>query len=191
MTVASGDYLALAMRGAEGKSTTSTGPTSYNEEQDTSTSGSGAQQAHCSVALSSQGLTSITSEDPGVFTMSRSDGWSAFTILVAEAVSGAGSSSPAVIARSFTVDAVTLEGKAEVSPAATVRSFTVDAVTVAGKAEVSPAVTARSFVVDGVTVEGKAEVFPSAITQSFTVDAVTTTNSDVGGGLLAFFGSFT
>ena len=89
------------------------------------------------------------------------------------ASSGAGSSSPDVIARSFTVDDATVEGVGVISPAVTARVFTVDAPTLAGKAEVSPAVTARSFTVDAPTLVGQAVQTAPLIARLFTVDGVT------------------
>lgn len=81
--VALGDYLALAFTCLEGKTRTFTPPTNYGEEWDHANSGAGSQIDHESQSMASRELTAITSEDPGTFTASASDGWAASTILVA------------------------------------------------------------------------------------------------------------
>ncbi len=90
---------------------------------------------------------------------------------------GAGSASPAVIARSFTVDAVTQTGPGNITPAVTARSFTVDAVTLLGQTSVRPAVIARNFTVDAPTLTGPGNITPATIARLFTVDAVTVSGS--------------
>ncbi len=82
-TVSLADYLALVFTCLEGKTRTFTPPSGYNEEWDHGNSGSGSQVAHESQSMASQGLTGITSEDPGTFLSSAGDGWAAFTLLVA------------------------------------------------------------------------------------------------------------
>ncbi len=82
-TVSSADYLALVYSSIEGKSRTHTPPTNYTEESDIGNSGAGSQVLHASGSVASRELTSITAEDPGTFTASATDGWAAFTILVA------------------------------------------------------------------------------------------------------------
>lgn len=85
-TVAEDDYLVLAFTCIEGKTRTFTPPSGYNEEWDHANSGAGAQTGHESQSLATLPITAATSEDPGTFTASASDGWAAFTILVAPAL---------------------------------------------------------------------------------------------------------
>ncbi len=96
-----------------------------------------------------------------------------FTVDAVTAVPGAPTVEPAVIAQAFTVDDVTVSSGVVVEPANTARSFTVDAVTAVGHTTVRPATTARSFTVDAATPVGKAVTTPAVTARSFTVDAVT------------------
>ncbi len=82
------DYLALAIASQRRGDATYTPPSGYVEESDIANSSS-------SIASSSQSVASLeftaTSEDPGIFTSTRSEPWAAFTIIVAPpavAVSG-------------------------------------------------------------------------------------------------------
>ncbi len=88
---------------------------------------------------------------------------------------GAGSASPAAIARSFTVDAVTQTGPGNITPATTARSFTVDAVTLLGQTSVRPAAIVRSFTVDAPTIQGPGNITPATTARLFTVDLPTLT----------------
>ena len=84
-TVASGDYLALAWAGQEGKSTTRyTAPPDYPERGDIGTAGSGSAVTHGGVTMATQELVGVTSEAPDDFVSSVSDGFSAGLILIAE-----------------------------------------------------------------------------------------------------------
>ncbi len=102
-------------------------------------------------------------------------------ILLTDDAGGAGSASPAVIARSFTVDAVTQTGPGNITPATTVRAFTVDDVTLLGQTSVRPDAIARSFTVDAPTFTGPGNITPGAIVRAFTVDAVTTDSGSTAG----------
>ena len=85
-TVASGDYLALAWAGQEGKATSRyTAPTDYTERGDIGTAGSGPASGHGGVTIATQELTGVTSEAPDDFVSSVSDGFSAGLILIAAA----------------------------------------------------------------------------------------------------------
>jgi len=92
----------------------------------------------------------------------------------------AGTATPAVISRSFTVETASPVGPAVATPAATARSFTVENVTPVGAGVVAPAAVARTFAVNQATTVGGAAVNPGAVTRVFTVDAVTTSNTDGG-----------
>lgn len=102
-------------------------------------------------------------------------GFGAISELPISALPGAGDGSatvsPAVIARSVTIPAVTVKGGAVTTPAVTARVATVPAVVVKGAAKAQPAVIARSATVDAPTVKGGAVLTPSVIARSATVPA--------------------
>ena len=83
-TVTSGDYLALAFMGMQGKRGPNTGPTNYTERIDHYTTGGGPAGNHCGLGVSTRELTGITSENPGVFTTNQGDTWVAGMLLIAE-----------------------------------------------------------------------------------------------------------
>ena len=87
-TVASGDYLAIAIGSIEGKSQSFTSLTNYVERDDDFTSGSGGPANHVTGAAYTRELTGITSEDPGTFVVSTEDDWGALTFLVSELTGG-------------------------------------------------------------------------------------------------------
>jgi hypothetical protein len=81
-TVASGDYLAIAYMSMQGKRGPNSGPTNYTERLDFYTTGGGGPSSHLGMGISTRELTGITSENPGVFTASNGDTWTAGMILV-------------------------------------------------------------------------------------------------------------
>ena len=83
-TVSSGDYLAIAFFGIQGKRAPSTPPTNYTERIDHESTGGGGPNSHVAMGVATRELTGITSENPGVFTADAGDTWAAGTILVAE-----------------------------------------------------------------------------------------------------------
>ena len=80
-TGTSDDYLALAAALSEGKHTGWTPPSGYAEDQESNTGGGGSQTIHVGGTIASLGLTTQT-VNPGTFLASRSDGSTAFTIVV-------------------------------------------------------------------------------------------------------------
>ena len=80
---------------------------------------------------------------------------------------------PSVIARSFTVPAVTVKGSAVTTPSVIARSFATPAVTVKGSAVTTPAAIARTFTVPATTQKGGAVTTPAVISRSFTIPQVT------------------
>ena len=95
---------------------------------------------------------------------------------------GAGSASPATIARSFTVDATTQVGPAVDVQDVINRAFTVDAPAAKGAAVDVQDVIARSFGIGATTQVGGAVDLQAVINRAFALDQVTPTNSDGGAG---------
>ncbi len=92
---------------------------------------------------------------------------------ISEDTGGAGSVSPAAIARSFTVPAVTVKGSGVAAPSAIARSFTTPAPTVKGSAVTAPSAMTQAFTIPAPTVKGGAVAAPSVISMVVTIPQVT------------------
>ncbi len=85
----SDDYLAVAFVSMEGKATftPTTSPDVYIENVDITTTGGGSQANHSCAYIESREYTG-QAENPGTVTASRTDGWAAFTLIIAPAAAG-------------------------------------------------------------------------------------------------------
>jgi hypothetical protein len=102
-TVALGDYLSIAVVGQEGKGVTRyTEPSGYTLRADNGGTGSGNPNTWDSVGVATNELSAITAETPGTFASTQTDGWGAFTILIA-------TGGPDTFALDFTTDAIKKE----------------------------------------------------------------------------------
>src|SRR5210317_1279620 len=178
-TVSSGNYLAVAHFGIEGKNAAgATAPTNYTLAQAVETSGSGSQTTHCGVGVASRQLTGITSEDPGTFSTGN-DGYAVGTILVKEYVPPNVTVSPAVIATAATVPAPTITAGSgvTVSPSVVATAATTPVVTVQINDGASPVTITATTTMPAVTVSTGTgvTVSPAAIAGAVSTPAVTVT----------------
>src|SRR5210317_409322 len=178
-TVSSGDYLAVAHFGIEGKNADgATAPTNYTLAQAVETSGGGSQTTHCGVGVASRQLTGITSEDPGTFSTGN-DGYAVGTILVKEYVPPNVTVSPAVIATAATVPAPTITAGSgvTVSPSVVATAATTPVVTVQINDGASPVTITATTTMPAVTVSTGTgvTVSPAAIAGAVSTPAVTVT----------------
>ncbi len=161
-TVASGDYLALAYFGIQGKRGPNSGPTNYIERIDHYSTGGGPAANHLGMGVSTRELTGITAENPGVFTTNQGDAWFAGMLLIQVAP-------PDATANLTAVNAV------------------VSIPTVVATGDVSAALTAVNAVVsiDSVVATGSdVSVTLTAVNAVVSIDTVVATGSDAAAPFL-------
>ncbi len=171
-SLTSREYLLFGTLGREGETATVTEDADYTDFQNARSTGLGGSSGNIATHLGYR-LTTLTAD---TYFPTETENLTALTSLSAVyevAAGGAGSASPAVIARSFTVPATTQIGPAVDVQSVINRSFTVDAVAARGAAvDVQDAIN-RSFTVDAPTLVGQAVQTAPLIDRSFGLDQVT------------------
>jgi hypothetical protein len=169
--MASREYLLIAVGARENEDVALTNDADYTVVADSISSTTGA--ADTNVALGTQIRIATLTGDTYLPSSAGTGDVQVAVGAVYEVSGGAGSASPGVISRSFTVDAPTVKGAAVAAPSAISRSFVTPAPTVKGSAIALPGVIARSFTLPAPTVKGAAVAVVSAIARAFALGQVT------------------
>jgi hypothetical protein len=174
-TVASGDYLAVAFCGMNGKSFTFTPPSGYTEQWDTGNNGGGSANECEYASVATKQLTGVTSENPGAFTGTGTvgGGWIAGMVLVA-AASGA-----TTVPGSFTANAVlkkeqssSFSANAVIKSGSGTKTFTADAIVRRSSGTLTFTANAVLFKTILPTLTANAVIFRNSGTLTFTANAV-------------------